>query len=191
MSYKPKIYWDACIFLAWLHDEGTHGHGVIEGIEKMVRDINSGQVALFTSVMTKTEVLECRLTKKQSDTFTNVFKRRNVTMVAQDERIADRSHEIRNHYAAKNIILGSPDCVHLATAIIYEAEAFYTLDGSGKNPRKNDLLPLNGNVAGYPLVILKPFAQQGSLLVGVPPVTVNPPVVGGQARPKFKIIKDA
>jgi hypothetical protein len=63
--------------------------------------------------------------------------------------------------------LGSPDCVHLATAIIYQADVFYTLDGGGKRGKANDLLPLNGNVAGYPLTIRKPLASQGSLLIGL------------------------
>jgi predicted nucleic acid-binding protein len=167
MPAKPTIYWDACIFLAWLHDEAVvHGPNVLDGIEQMVRDVNDGKIVLFTSVMTKTEVLEYRLTKKAADTFANVFKRRNVSMVAQDERVADRSHEIRNYYAQRDIKLSSTDCVHLATAILYEAEAFYTLDGGGKRVRPNDLLPLNGNVAGYPLVIQKPFTAQGGLFTG-------------------------
>jgi predicted nucleic acid-binding protein len=169
MPSRSTIYWDACVFLAWLHDENVHGPLVTEGIEQMVRDINSGKAVMFTSVMTKTEVLEHRLSKKASDTFANVFKRSNVSMIAQDERVADRSHAIRNHYSRQSVILSSTDCVHLATAILYKADVFYTIDGSGKRPRSNDLLPLNGNVAGYSLQIRKPSAVQGSLLVGVPP----------------------
>jgi sortase (surface protein transpeptidase) len=37
----------------------------------------------------------------------------------------------------------------LATGIHYEVNAFYTVD-------EDDLLPLNGNVAGYTLLICKP-----------------------------------
>jgi predicted nucleic acid-binding protein len=187
MPTKPAIYWDACIFLAWLHDETNHAPGVMEGIEQMVKDVNGGQIRLFTSVMTKTEVLECRLTKKAQETFANVFKRTNVSMIAQDERIADRSHAIRNHYDQKGIRLSSIDCVHLATAIIYKADVFYTTDGGGKRARRNDLLPLNGNVAGYPLVIMMPFAKQGSLLVGIPPIRIDSPAESGQTLRVVKL----
>ena len=82
-----KYYWDACIFIAWLHEETTHGAGVLEGIEQMAREIHQGQVVMFTSVLTKTEVLEYRLSKRGQELLTNVFKRSNVTMVAQDERV--------------------------------------------------------------------------------------------------------
>lgn len=164
-----KIYWDACIFLAWLHEETVHGPGVLEGIEQTAKEVQNGQVVLFTSVLTKTEVLEYRLSKKAQEIFTNVFKRSNVSMVAQDVRVADLSHHIRNHYAQQTPkkMLSSTDCVHLATAILYKADVFYTLDGGGKRPRSGDLLPLDGNVAEHALAIKKPHAVQGSLLAGL------------------------
>jgi predicted nucleic acid-binding protein len=167
---KPKVYWDANIFLAWLHEETVHGPGVLDGIEEMAREINDNKAILFTSVMTKTQVLECKLSARKLAIFSNLFKRRNVTMIVQDERVADKAHEIRNHYAQRKITLSAEDCVHLATAILYQADVFYTLDGSGKRPRPNDLLPLNGNVAGYPLVIQKPHAKQ-PMLEGLAPDT--------------------
>src|SRR5204863_497117 len=46
------------------------------------------------------------------------------------------------------------DATHLATAIHYRASAFHTFDNGGRRAR--GLLELNGNVAGYPLVICKP-----------------------------------
>lgn len=177
-SGKPKIYWDSCIFLAWLHAEKSHAVGVMEGIEEMAKEINNGRLVLFTSVMTKTEVLENRLTPHAHGVFSNFFKRHNVSMVAQDERVADRSHEIRDYYDKKKVVLSSTDCVHLATAILYNADCFYTIDGSGKRPRRNDLLPLNGNVAGYPLTIQMPHCAQGNLLTGVAGVPTVPPQPG-------------
>jgi predicted nucleic acid-binding protein len=163
---KKTIYWDACVFIAWLHEERHHGHGVFEGIEFMAREINANRYIMFTSVLTMTEVLDNRLGTRARTKFTNVFKRTNVSMVNQDPPIAERSHRIRNHYDKLGYRLSTPDSIHLATAIIYKADEFYTLDGEGRK-RNGDLLPLSGDVAGYPLAILKPDAYQGTMFAGL------------------------
>lgn len=85
-------------------------------------------------------------------------------------RVSEKSHFIRDYYDQKGIKLSSPDTIQLATAIIFNAEEFHTFDGSGKK-RNGDLLPLSGNVAGHKLKICVPYAQQGSLLTGVPPLS--------------------
>lgn len=94
--------------------------------------------------------------------FENVFKRRNVVWINHDTRIGKLSHDIRDYYAKRNIKLTSPDSVHLASAVLYQADLFYTLDGSGKKKRGH-LLPLDGNVAGHKLKIAKPYKSQLSL----------------------------
>lgn len=171
---KKNIYWDACVFIAWIYEDKSYGPGVFEGIEFMARDIHSGKSTLFTSVVTKTEVLDNRMSGKAKTRFGNLFKRHNVTMVVQDERIADRSHNIRNHYDKVGYHISTTDAIHLATAIIYKADAFYTLDGAGRK-RNGDLLPLDGDVAGYPLTIVKPDAFQGTMFAGAGSVpTVQP-----------------
>ena len=53
----PKWYWDACVLLAWLHDDWAGVPGVMEGIEEMAKTINEGKAVMFTSVATKPEVL--------------------------------------------------------------------------------------------------------------------------------------
>ena len=169
MAKKPVWYWDACIFLAWLNAEDSiHGPVVMDGIREMIKDIDSGRGIVFTSVMTKTEVAHKLKTQWARDEFSRFFQRDNASIVAQDERISDKSSEIREYYSRKGITLDAGDCIHLATAILYKADVFYTLDGSGANPKPNDLLPLSGDVAGYPLRIEKPHAKQGSLFTGIP-----------------------
>lgn len=169
MSIGKKIIgWDSCIFLAWLQDEKRE-IGVMEGIEEVVRKIHSNEVILLTSQMTKIEVLEGRLTSDAQKKFEGVFNRRNCQMVDITSRVSEKSHFIRNYYDQKGIKLSSPDCIHLATAIIHNADEFHTLDGSGRK-RNGDLIPLNGNVAGHKLKICVPYAGQGSLLTGIPPL---------------------
>ncbi|MGH9238553.1 MAG: Mu transposase domain-containing protein [Vicinamibacterales bacterium] len=93
----------------------------MDGIREMVRDIDAGRANLFTSVMTKTEVFHTLTTQWARDECTRFFQRSNVSFVAQDERISDKSSEIREFYSGKKITLDAGDCVHLATAIIYKA----------------------------------------------------------------------
>jgi hypothetical protein len=165
---KKIIAWDSCVFLAWLQDE-RRGAGVMEGIEEVVRKIGSGEVVLVTSQITNIEVLQSRLSSEAHKKWKEIFNRRSCQMMDINPRVSEKSHFIRDHYDQKGIKLSSPDSIQLATAIIFNAEEFHTFDGSGKK-RNGDLLPLSGNVAGYKLKICVPYAEQGSLLTGVPPL---------------------
>jgi len=158
---RETLYWDACIFLAWLQNEQLDP-GVMEGIEEHAKRVTNNQAILVTSIMTRTEVLDSRLSKAAKDQFTNLFKRRNVEWINHDERVSTLSHDIRDHYDQQGVKLSSADCVHLASGILYDVDVFYTLDGSGKK-KKGKLLPLNGNVAGHKLRIEKPYQKQLSL----------------------------
>ena len=160
--YSPLFYWDTAIFLAWLQNE-KRDPLEIAGIREMVSQIHENKVKLITSVMTYTEVLRSKLTTNAEQVWTNVLKRRNVSLVTHDIRIAKLSSEIRDYYQQFKDVNGlrtlSPaDAVHLATAILYKVDCFYTFDEKGKNGR--GLIPLSGNVAGYKLIICKPIGSQ-------------------------------
>lgn len=188
MAKKPNFYWDSCVFIAWLNNEvETHGPGVIEGIGQMARDVDEGRAVLFTSVMTKTEVYDHKLKSQWArDEFSRFFQRRNVAVVAQDDRIGDRSRAIRDYHQKNGgITLDAGDCVHLATAIIWKADVFYTVDGNALKPKANALVPLSGNVGGHPLTIKIPMAEQGSLFSGVP-IAVSAAL---KSKPVLKIVK--
>lgn len=60
---KPIIYWDTCIFLAWIKEEKPPQRkpGDIEGIEWIAGKVTSGEMLLFTSVITHTEVLASKM----------------------------------------------------------------------------------------------------------------------------------
>lgn len=168
MPGKRKLYWDSCIFLAWLQNEACEP-GVMEGIEEAVRQVHDNEAVLFTSIVTQSEVLEGTLSKEAQEKFDNLFKRKNVVWVNHDTRVGKLSHDIRNYYNERDIKIEVPDSVHLASAILYEADELQTLDGSGKRKRKSDLLSLNGKVAGkYKLTIKQPYAKQMSLLAQIP-----------------------
>ena len=163
---KRIIYWDTCIFLAWIFNEPNEP-AIVDGIEEIVKQVDANKISLITSVVTRTEVLEGKMDDIAKRRFEDLFKRRNVVMISLDHRISDLSHDIRNYYDIKDIKLSTPDCQHIATAILYEANEFHTLDGSGKKKR-GKILPLNGNVMGkHPLKICVPYSDQPNLFTGI------------------------
>lgn len=170
---RKTYYWDTASFIAWLDGGKGHPGDVVAGFDEVATEITQNRASLCTSVLTHTEVLQGKLTPDQATRFDNLFKRRNVVSITVDSRIAKRASEIRNHYNEKGIKISTPDSIHLATAIIYEVDEFHTLDGDGQRKRPNDLLRLNGDVAGYPLHIRVPKAVQGSLLTNVGSLTID------------------
>jgi len=156
------IYWDSCIFIAWLKDEKRPGNEM-DGVYECVEETERNRTFIITSVLTKTEVLEADLILEAKDKYQRLLSRRNVQLIDNDLRVSNLAGEIREYY--KNIKkhdglpgLTTPDAVHLATAIHYRAHFFWTFDNGGYGSRS--LLSLSGNVAGYPLVICKPAATQ-------------------------------
>ncbi|MGA8866223.1 MAG: hypothetical protein WB510_04605, partial [Candidatus Sulfotelmatobacter sp.] len=53
------------------------------------------------------------------------------------------------------------DAIHLATAVLYKADEFQTMDGLDKKGKPKRVLGLNGDVGGYPLFITQPYPRTG------------------------------
>lgn len=185
MSAKPKYYWDACIFFAWLNnEEAIHGTAVIDGIVDMAKQYDDNTIVLMSALATKTEVFDFKLkTQYARDEFSKRFQRDNFLWILADERVTDKSRSLRDFHAKKGVTLDANDCIHLAAAIVYKADVLYTLDGNSPTPKPNSLLLLDGH-AGYP-PIKKPFKAQGSLFTGVP-VSVSSAVSPIPPGPKRK-----
>lgn len=175
------MYWDTCVFIAWLKDE-ARAPGEMEGVAEMVKAVDKGHAVIVTSVLTTTEILESKLTPPQCDKLHKVFKRPELQKVACDDRVATKAREIRDFYQRRGQKLMTPDSIHLATAILYDVGAFFTFDGSSGRVKKNGvkLVPLNGDVAGHPLRIFVPKGEV-TLLSGVPPADLS---TGTKAPPK-------
>jgi predicted nucleic acid-binding protein len=186
---RQTYYWDTSCFIAWLDGGKGHSREVLSGLDAVAKEIYENRSTLCTSVMTETEVLQGKLTPEQVIKFQNLFKRRNVIAINVDSKIARTASEIRSYYSARDIKIKTPDSIHLATAIIYEADEFHTLDGDGERPRPSDLLRLNGNVAGHPLHIRVPIAIQPSLFSGVSPVALEAGPVRGKIEKESKQIE--
>lgn len=79
------------------------------------------------------------------------------------------ARDLRRYYLDKTedyngLTLGSPDAVHMATAIHYRADVFHTFDANNRTKSGTlGLLKLNGDVGGYNMTISRPRADQLNL----------------------------
>ncbi len=139
----------------------------------LMNELDNKEIMVVSSTLIDTEVLEADMTDQQKAIFQDVLKRRSVVQIKDPTRpIMATSSEIRNFY--KNLknqdqnalkSPSTPDAIHLATAIYYECDAFFTLDEKNK-PDGCGLLKLTNPIAGaYNLDICKPYVQQAGLAV--------------------------
>lgn len=156
--YRRKICWDTTCWLAWLNDERFWPTGVITGIQDVVAAVEENEIALFASVMVRGEIFRGRYTAGQQKMLDGLLRRPNVVEINADPRIMTRAAEIREYHKKKSgLYIHGEDATHLATAVLYQADEFQTMDGLQKNGSKRKLLALNGDVAGYKLSVVNPY----------------------------------
>ncbi len=135
------------------------------GIEASIVEIESSRWSLITSAIAFAEVLESKSGAENVKKFRELFKRPNIASINTDMRIGELAGELKDYYfkRGEKRKLTTPDALHLATAILYDAEEFHTFD-DGKNNRKSlGLLGLNGNVGGHRLIVVPPGTKQRRL----------------------------
>jgi hypothetical protein len=183
---RTLLYWDTCVFLAWIKQETVWPKDVTDGIQ--IEEWRAGRVIIVTSSITMLEILSTYLTVGQKDAFAKAFSSPQLQMVDVDRRVSGKAAVIREYYDDRVFnpdgskksghIIGMGDAIHLATALNFDVSEFQTLDGSGRRKRKFDLLALDGNVAGARLNIRLPKY--------IPPPKFSegpiPPTAGQQQR---------
>jgi len=159
-SRQETIYWDSCIYIAWLIGETQHGKGCKDAIRQMAEDNASHKNVIISSIITYTEVLAINLTADNEALFRKSFRTQHHIAYDVDPPIALKAREIRERFLRRDDgkKIKTPDALHLATAIVHKAERFLTFD--------DGLLVLNGDARVDGLIISKPFVDQG-LLSGV------------------------
>jgi predicted nucleic acid-binding protein len=176
------VYWDTCIFLAWMNDEQREA-GDMEGLAKIASLVERAEVILITSAITRAEILYSKTPREAMKKYDTLLRRSNVVPQNVDIPIAKLTSELMDFYINSEFELLTPDAIHLATAIHYNVAEFQTFDGvdlkqkcrNGNRYKQCGLLRLDGNVAGHPLKVLRPSADQYEL-------TLTPllPLEGGQ-----------
>jgi predicted nucleic acid-binding protein len=162
---REAAYWDTCVFLAWIKGESRSPEEV-SGIRQCIDEAKAGHVLIITSDITRVEVLDCRFdTPEQSSAFASFLQRPEVHCLPVDNRVALLAHEIRDYYQQRalendNRTLRTPDAIHLATAVHFEAREMHTFDDGKRGGKSLGLLGLSGSVAGRNLTVCKPRAAQ-------------------------------
>ncbi|HZT41634.1 MAG TPA: PIN domain-containing protein [Chthonomonadaceae bacterium] len=164
VSKKPsKVYWDACLFLAWFQNEPR----AKEEMDELARQQNffdAGRLHLCTSTITIVEVLEGTLPTTAVDDWHKVMQRDNFHLEQVTRRVCTKAHEIRDYYRGCGDGYGTfttPDAIHLATAIVAGCDYLLSFDGSDGKPRirgNRTILPAAGTLeTRFSLKVVRPW----------------------------------
>lgn len=174
------IYFDACVYLAFLANETSYGKDRIDAIKDAWDDNRAGGCSIITSSLSICEVTECLLVrgmKAELEEFRLCFSNGLHTAIDVDPPIAEKAGRYRHYYHKHPLKhpdkptpfsnLTTADAVHCATAVIHKARELWTFDGLGKKNDKQKsikLLWLNNRVGDDDLIITSPSQPQLRLL---------------------------
>lgn len=168
MERQQLIYFDSCIWIGIITGEQRKDPSETAALAGLVRQLDDQDIIVVCSTLVYVEVLEADMTDRQKAVFQALLNKRSVVQIKDPIRpIMAIAAEIRSYYKAlKNKgdtglrPPGTPDAIHLATAIYYECDAFFTLDEKNK-PGGCGLLKMQNPIAGmYALHICKPYVSQ-------------------------------
>jgi len=174
---KSKFYLDSSVLIAWLTDE-TRPDNEMQGVYECFERIEKGDAIGVVASVIWSELILDNYDAEKVERFKTLLSGRRVQEVGVDTRIGRLSGELRRYYIEKHEQdnqgrLTSLDSLHLATAIHYQLDAFYTFD-DGKKPNREDggksrsrsLLSLSGKVGGHDLTVCKPPYTHMKLALG-------------------------
>ena len=160
-KFREKVYWDTCIFFAWVKQEVRKDPAEMDGVHECVNRAMSGDTLIVTGSFTDLELLPGAFTPEQRRLFSLLFQRRCLQKLPDDPTVMSLAEEIRTYYVLNpdgKGVVESMDSMHLAAAIHFRVAALYTFD-EGKRGGRN-LLAMDGDVAGRKLKICKPPVTQ-------------------------------
>lgn len=131
------LYLDASIFISWLKEGKGDDPKFYQGVKQLIREIDEGKHRVIASHILTAEVFDHPDHKLKIENFDKMLDRFKPYPV--DLRIALKARELRHNFG-----LATPDAIHLATAILYNAEYLCTTD--------NRLLGLNEKIKDINIV---------------------------------------
>ena len=165
---KPIYYWDSCIYIGWLKKEPS---AWLDGAEAIMKRNYEKKNVIITSVITQIEVLESKLNVEQEKIFQELFSPEDHIQHEVSPAVMRKARVLRDHFLTSNpdkkTNLATPDAIHLATALIHNAQEFHTNDHGKKKEKETEILgtqgliQLNGvDMAGEKLTISTPSAAE-------------------------------
>ncbi|MBE8191656.1 MAG: type II toxin-antitoxin system VapC family toxin [Alphaproteobacteria bacterium] len=130
---SPLVYFDSCIWIAMIKAEQRDELDPAI-LPNLAEALDEEKIKVLSSALIIAECLECNFDDKQNEIFTDIFNNQEkVRLPDPDRNIMELSAEIRSFYKAKGIKApATPDAIHLATAIYYNCDEFFTLDKNNK-----------------------------------------------------------
>jgi len=127
-----RVYWDACVFLAWINGEP----GRVGVVDALLNSARAGDFEIITSVISITEVA-LAATEKQSGalspailaTIDNLWEPPSrVKLVEVHRLIAVDARNLMRQATPEGLVLRPPDAIHLCTAPRAGCDEFLTYD---------------------------------------------------------------
>jgi predicted nucleic acid-binding protein len=151
LTQPRKIYWDACVWIALINGEA----GRVERCESVIALAKNGDLQIFTSTLTLTEVYKpggqsVGISLQKLNAFEEFLLQDFIVEVQLDHDTAVDARNLLQQFPGK--LKGCQDAIHLASARLSNCDELHTFDG-------RNLLPLNGTVIridGTPLLIREP-----------------------------------
>ena len=127
----PRIYWDACAWIAYINKEMPgDGNTITRPRFEMCRDTlrkaETGEIEIVTSAFTIAEV--CKRQPDPASPAINLaafFDQKYILLVPVDKQIALRAQHLQLAGIGK---LKPPDAIHLASALVANVPVFHTFD---------------------------------------------------------------
>jgi len=166
-SAVPLQYWDSCVFIEFLAREDEQR---VNEIRELIRDAQAGRVRVIVSQLLRAEIVPFAANDQAHSDIIDDFllsARGVVRFVDVTRSIAEDARRLVADRTAERLTV--PDAIHLATALQYEVDVFFTYDGvkDRLRNRSRGLLGLDETLGSPLLKIRVPRADWGPLFEGL------------------------
>ncbi|MAU97445.1 MAG: hypothetical protein CMP81_16420 [Fulvimarina sp.] len=125
MTAIRHLYWDSCVFLAYLNDERSSYGNAIDYIYQFLDEARQGECAIYSSSLTLAEITRKHLLNNSFGSFEDFLKdfQGAVILVDPSPPIMLTAGHLRGMEYTKGSgkrPLATPDAIHLATALALE-----------------------------------------------------------------------
>lgn len=147
----PNLFWDSCVFYAYLDSQTTHD---ISGIEQYLHEARNGEHRLYASSLVLAEVVPSAITKPEVGTFQNFIEdlQGAVTIVTPSPNVMHRAALLKDlpyrKGTSKGRRLSTTDAIMLASCLEVrddwgvKVDAFHTFDDGRKRGPEGRMVPL-------------------------------------------------
>ncbi|MDD4952281.1 MAG: type II toxin-antitoxin system VapC family toxin [Desulfovibrionaceae bacterium] len=139
MSGKPRYYWDSCTWIGLIKQEKDK----FVSCKYIFDKAEAGEVEILASTLVLVEVYKTKcdnpydsLPEEKDEILSKFFQKEFIVPAEIDSDVALCARKLLRYY---DRLMKPQDAIHLATAILNDADELHTFDGS-------DLLHLNGEI---------------------------------------------